>query len=722
MNGYLKLNFWGVACVTLLASAQPIALRAQAPTAETELSKTSLALAPQDAAFYAASLNMRAAWEGFLKSNFVTRLRNVPFAQKLETEFYEQWAMPQGALQQFKSQMQNQNVRDLIDLAIDMGSHEAFIYGGNDWCEFIDGLMALYSDLYDASIDGPEAVREFIQEIDHEYADAISIPTTIAGWRLSDDKIARTQLDALEGILRLAGNQVPEFQPLLKQLIRKDFADGQMLSFVLSADLIPLDAIEGDERELFENLVKAFEGRKLTIALAVKDNVLLLAIGEGKGLIDSIGKGPALLDHPRMEVLRNEPPKNFRTVSYASEDWRASQWNANFGSYFTRMFSQFAGAIEGVENEKVDVDNWQALIAEDAALLDETLAEFSPKFDAVISWSFASPIGREGFTYDWSENLLRENATPMSILRHAGTSPLFLSADKWQKLPVLNDLIEIILERAPDHIQNFILLAEQDEEQQETALELLEKGWTILDDAYRILRDSILPAIDDREILFSLAANWTTNQLSEQLPVASQPLPLPEFAGAITLRNRDEFLAGCSEMFDIFDQITELVRQVSPDAVPADYKVPRPQQQQLAGATKFFYPEIRLPITGFAPQIVVSKNVVVVGYSERQVQDLLERKPLTSRPAWLTADMPVASMRFADLAGMVAAIRPWLSYAMEISLGDLDSPIAEDNGPVPTGNDILQMWDCLSAFGKTASTTVIDEAGATVVRWVWVGE
>ncbi len=699
-------------------------LRAQvAEDEELALSETSLAMVPQNAAFYSANLNMRSAWNEFLQSNLVTRLRNIPFAQKLEAEFYRQWADPQGPLQQVKLQVQNQNVRDLLELARDMNSQEVFVYGGQDWCEFIDGIMAFYSDVYDASVDGPEGLREFFMNLDPIYGEAISIPTTVIGFRLSDDAIARTQLDALEGLLRLVGGQIPELAPVLEKLKRQEFADGQALSFELTADLVPVEAIEDEQgREVAEKVIAALKGRKLTITLGIRAKVLMMAVGEDSRILQTLGEGPSLFEHERLEILTDETPANLRTVSYASGEWRQSQWNANYGSYFQRLTSQFVVAVQGVENEDIDVEAWTESIREDAELLDEQLVEFAPDFEALVSWSFASEVGREGYSYDWSENVLLENASPLAVLRHAGTSPLFLMAAKQQAMPIVGELLETILDRAPDHIQNFIVMAEQDDEQQELALTVLDKGWPLLEEAYAIFSESIQPSLDDHESLLSLAAKWTTTQLASEMPIASQPLPLPELAGVIKLKNRDQFLSGCKEMFQVFDQLTDLVREIAPDSVPVNYKVPRPQSEELEGATRYFYPEFRLPISGFDPQVIVSNDMVIYGYSDRQVRDLAEAKPLTSRPAWLTPEMPVASVSFIDFTGMVAAFRPWLNYGLELTVGDLDAPLAEDSGPVPTGNDILQIWDCLGSLGKAAATTVIDEDGVTVVRWVWVEE
>jgi hypothetical protein len=289
MHGILRPRNWGIAVVFALAQCS---LGVAQPAADkiVTLEETSLASVPADAAFYASSVNIRAAWEQFLQGNFVTRLRALPFGQRLEAEFIEQWNAPEGPLQTVKSQMQNPNVRDLMDLAKDMNSHEVFVYGGNDWCDFIDGLMAFTNDMYDVSLEGPEAVRDFLMDIDPAYVDGLRLPTTAVGFRLSNNELARNELDALEGFIRLGGGQVPELQPLLKNLVRKDFADGQSLTLQLTADMIPIAAIDEEARDIAERVKTELKGRKLSFSIGVKANILLIMVGEGSATIGRLVK------------------------------------------------------------------------------------------------------------------------------------------------------------------------------------------------------------------------------------------------------------------------------------------------------------------------------------------------------------------------------------------------------------------------------------------------
>jgi hypothetical protein len=120
--------------------------------------------------------------------------------------------------------------------------------------------------------------------------------------------------------------------------------------------------------------------------------------------------------------------------------------------------------------------------------------------------------------------------------------------------------------------------------------------------------------------------------------------------------------------------------------------------------------------------LLVSDDAIVLGYSQRQVTDMMEPRPLTTRPAWLDDDSAVAAVSYVDLAGMVTALRPWVKFGLSLTGQPLDEPLFPQPGPIPTGNDILQIWDCMSAMGKAAGTVTVGADGPNVSRWVWVSE
>ncbi len=711
-------------CILAFVCAAPVQMANAQEVADAKaLQDSSLALVPQDAAFFSANMNMRDAWNDFLSGSFVTRLRSVPYVKRLEAEGLAQWNNPAGQMKAVRDTLKNPNVQNLLSLLVDMNSQEIFVYGASDWNEAISGLMWLYQDISARSSE-PESLKEFMAELDAEYLDELTIPTTVVGFRLSDEKNARTLLDALQGVLQIGLQQIPELEPLAKEISRKDLKDGQVLSIAISTDLIPMDRLEPDLQEMLGGMIEALEGRKLVISLGLRKKVLLMSISEESSPLLKIGEGDKLAEHEKFEILLDNLPKNLRSVNYISKDYRESQWQASYGNYFQNLANRFATAVSSETSDEVDVEEWQEEILADAAELDEYVADLEVGLDAALSWTFASDIGLEGMAYDWSENPLLENAQPMSIVQHAGSQPLLIFAMKNQGQPALNELLVQAIERAPAHIQRFIAMAEQEEEKRDLALKILDAAWPLVEDVYRIINEEILPSIDENESLLSISSLWTTNEVSLDLPPAETPLPLPELGLAIKVRDRDQFLSGCSELFGVFDKVVEIVRDFNPDSVPANYSVPRPEREDIAGATRFFYSELSqgFPIEGFQPQVIVGNDTIVMGYSERQVTDLVTEQPLATRPAWLESDTPVAAMSMVDWTGMVNAVTPWLTYGFQITAGDLNTPLGMGEGPVPTGKDVIQIWECLTTFGKTAATSVIDEDGITVSRWVWVGE
>ena len=718
-----SVNAWGLMVLaTVFALPNANLVQAQPVNEASSLKATALTLAPHDAAFFSTNLNLRKAWDEFIGGSFVSRLRELPYVEQLEGEVLAQWENPEGQVRSLKDSLKNPNVKNLLELILDMNSREFFYYGEKDWNASIGGLMGLYQDINSRS-NNPIALQEFLAELDAEYLDGIRIPTTVIGFRLTNEDIARTLLDALQGVLQLGLQQIPELSPLAKQITRKDFKDGQALSVTLTTSLIPMDKLDPTVKEMLGGLLEGLEARKIVFSLGLRAKTLLIGISEDVSPILTIGEGEPLLNHERLQILREHTPSDLRSISYVSKQWRESQWNATYRSYFRDIAARFAVAVSSEESQAVDIEQWRAAIQEDAADLDERIGEFEHALDAALSWSFASDVGWEGMTYDWSESVFLENAAPMSIIRHAGTKPLLMFAFKQKSQPSLAELMKAIIDRAPEHIRRFIALAEQADDQRDQALEIMDRAWPLVEESYSIVMDEILPAVDEYEGLFCVSAQWTTPELSSDLPPPEQPLPLPEISAAIKLRNRDQFLSACKELYGVFDKIVALVREVQPDSVPEGYAVPRPQLEEMAGATRFYYEEFSQgSLAGFEPQVIVSNDTVVIGYSARHVLDLIQEKALAARPAWLAPDMPLASMSIADMAGIVRAVSPWLDFGFQIVLGDLDTPVVVSDGPVPTGRDIIQVWECFMALGRSAATTVINDEGVTVSRWVWVGE
>lgn len=693
--------------------------------ASDDLDSSALALAPQDSAFFFTSMNMGDAWEDFMNGNFVRRVRAVPFVKEVEATLWEQWENPPRDIAQAKSVILSPSAQKVIQLMGDMFSDEAFVYGGSDWSDAMEFVGMFQSGFYYAANQGPEAIEAFVEDELPEMLQFLKIPTTVMAFRIENQENAALQMDALEGLLRLGAGSSPEAKPFLTGLVREDFKDGQSLTFTVDETMFNLEMFDGEEKA-YDLVMSILKGRKISIGLGIKAGMLIVASGENPKLISEFGAPESsLLNHETLAVLKESAPSNLRSVSFVSSEFRQAGWQANFDGYFERIVGQFAGLrqLPGMDADKI-LDQVQ----EDAAWMDEKLTELTPEFGPQLAWAHTNEERSAVLTYayDWTSGSAFENAQPMTITRHAGSQPLAMFAFKQREIPLLGEMVEYGLNVAPDRIMSIVEMNVDNEAELEMIGKVVDRVVDIMKEGYGVFAEQICPALGENESLLSIAGQWKIDYLGPGAPVPSQPVPLPEIGGAAKLSDRQAFLSGCEDLFAVLDKLVEVVKEVNPNSVPADYKIPRPVAEETASGTKYSYPQIsgQVPLDGFDLQVLVTDDAVIYGYSDRQVADMAEGKPLASKPAWLGTDDPVAGVSFIDFAGMFAAVRPWAEFGFEVSGFGTETPIAfSPQFPEIRGSDILQLWDCLQSTGQAAGTVVVDdEMGATITRSVWVGQ
>ncbi len=699
---------------------------AQVPAAD-DLNTTALALVPEDAAFCSTTVNLGDQWREIAGSRLVQRMRSVPYVQQLEEWVRTEWDAGEGQIGQAKQMLRNPNVKQVLKLLGEMMGDEVFVYGAHDWCDAVEGLVGFQRRVNTSLAEGPEAFQGFLNELTPDDVAKIYVPTTVIGFRVRDEENARTQLDALEGILRIGLRDVPQAQPFLDQLKRTDFAEGQSLALSLNLSMIPPEALEEQARAALERAVALLGDRNLTIEVGLQSRVLMLAITGRPGVIARIGQASTrLVDHPVLDVLKQSAPERLRSVSYVSRELNEAAWSANMTTYFRSIADQLsASAVEEFDSEE-DFEQWRDRLEADAAWLDQKVLEMRPEFGAMVGWTHAIEGGYEGFTYDFTHHRTLENAAPMHVLNHAGQSPLALLAMKSTGLPQLRQIVDFLLDKAPGHIRRFMQGTQRDSDDQRVA-KAIELAAPVIKEAIGVCADKIGPALASNETMIVLDADWLISDLGPNAPPLPNPLPVPEVAIACTVTDRAAFQAGVEELFGVLDRLVDVVREVDPSAIPAGYTIPRPEMQETAEGTRYSYPQLSrsVPLPGFNPQYALGSDVVVFGYSDRQVRDLLAERELVNRPAWLTPDFPVATVCYADWAGMIQSFRSWVETGlMFTSQGELDRPLgsATDDFPTPSANDILQLWDSFTSLGQLAATTRVLDDGSTVTRTVCIGQ
>lgn len=689
--------------------------------ASDDLSETALAIAPKDVAFFSTSVNMSDSWQDLAESRLVTRLRSVPYVQKLEAELMEQWNNPPAQAAQAKAVYESPMAQNVLKFFGEMFSDEVFVYGQSDWNDAMHGFVDFNNSMSYAMSRGPDAMEDFFeQQLPVELA-KLHLPSVVMGFRIEDKQNALFQLNALEAITRMGGSQIPELGPVLERLKHSDLEDGTALSISLDASLIPLEQLDDEQRDMAEKVIEALSGRGITIGLAVRDGLFLVAISEADDVLASVGQtSETLISHQALDVLKEAAPSRLRAVSFVAAEFRQAAWSANMENYFSRMTSQLTGIVRNELEGEPGAEEWIGEIETDAKNLDAMIAQVAPTFGPQLAWQFATDTGAEGRNYDWTDSSALENASPLNIVNHSGSRPLLsISFKQAPDSPQATAMAEYLIEAAERHAKRFVAMAERSDEEKEQVLSILDRSMQLVGEMVDVLQSKVAPSLAERQSVFSVAGQMTINNIGGQtLP---QAVPVPEMALACKVVNQELFLSGCADLLTVFDGVVELIREVNPQGIPSGYAVPRPQEETIQGGRRFFYSEFAdaIPVEGINPQIAINNDVVVFGYSQRQVDDMLKGRQTNVRPAWVAPNDEVAAVSVLDIAGITKMIRPWAAMGMQANLPSLDTPVAPGDGPIPTGNDILDVWDCLTSLGKVVGSTEANDE-AVVTRWVWI--
>ena len=560
-----------------------------------------------------------------------------------------------------------------------MSAQECFVFGDESWTKFLTAFVDLQYDMAELNGQDPDVIREHLLGLDRAYFDAIPIPATVIGFQLSEDGNARTQLDAFEGILRVALGSADQLKEFAKKLKRADLSNGQTLTMTFSSDDIRWEDLpipDGDAQELIEHLADMISGRKIVLSAGVLDNRVLFSISEKADTLVSLGKGSKLLSSPAIQQLVKNQPANLRSINYNSGEFRLASLKTNFGNYFERIAIQMTAALEK-EFDSDEFQEWREKLVDDCEWLDSKMAEVLPKYAAMLAYSFDTAEGTESYAYDWTPSWVLENAKPLAVTSHAGSSPLMLLATRQKWLKGVGEMIEATLDEMPNHVEALVDSGMLEDEQIAKLEETSEKVLPIIEDIYAAIRDKLIAGMDGNESVTSITAQAQAGKLNEYAPPPPSPLPLPEVSVAVKIKNRDLFLSGCDEVIQGINQLIDVIRQENPGNIPPGAQVTAAREESLPdGGNRYSFPMgAPVPWDQFEIQMAINKEVAVLGYSTRQVKDMYQSRPLAARPAWYSVEEPIAAVGYVDIAGIFKAIKPWVHYALAGEGRDLDEPL-----------------------------------------------
>jgi hypothetical protein len=761
------------------ALAVVVALSSSGRSADS-IESSGIAMIPHDAAFVSSTLRLREQWQRFVKSNAYAALRKLPVVSRGFDSIEEQKLQPGSPLSMVATFMELPENVQALELLDDMVSNDTFIYGEPSCVAFMQlvkkinqaqnaaGMLRLAGG--DAGVGGFEIdVLEGIEleEMDeddddgaarvprvpirpvkfqaaeaeeqisadeltarlivkalNENIDLITVPDVVWGFKTTKLDAGRAQLKRIEVLVKLITQANPA---LAESLQRRKVAGGEVVTFTVRPDPGLLREAAAGLEDYEQDLEKVFEKLgtlEVVIALGIIDDRVILSIGDSIDHLEKLavkgGDRRGLLATKPFEPLLAHKGKPFTAVSYLSEE-------------MARAVAPSAADIEELallSDEIADLaDLPEGAAAEARASLAKVVEGYRKRLPVPGPWtsfSFLSEQGYEGYVWDWSKNQPFDGSKRLDLLEHAGGAPLGALTFRVKNDPAQFDDFVSWAGMARSFFMKY-LLPKADEDDREKIEEIDEHLVPVFKKAVDVVRAKILPSLADGQIGFVLDGKTTTKRPHKSLPSSSEPLPLAEPAIVLGLDDPKLFREGMSDLFQLSDELVDAIRELNPDAVPAEYRVPEPAKVKVDGGTLWSF---ALPASGLdervAPSLGVGDDAAVLALVPKQAGRLLAQTRLETASQLSTFEEPLVAAAALDWAGLIDAVQPWVVYLTRFGCAqqrqgvvDADSELGPDDEDALAKDALSQAKVVFEAIKclRVAAAETSTQSDAFVTHW-----
>ena len=713
----LLKRFYALRSVILLA-----VFASALPTLAAEKYGNSLDWVPANVAFYSSSMRMKEQIDIVGASKAWQKFRAIPFVADVWSKADAQINDPNGPAAiglQFMELPENQQ---LLQMLGDMFSNEIAVYGGPKVADCLKLFQLINAAQQQEAFKAARAAKEGdAAPVDQAHAvltalqahkELLKTPDFVVAFRLTDKQAAQTQLKRLEVITKMALRQTP----IADRFKREKIGDAEYLTISLDGSLVPWDQVPWDRYEEtegeFKSLRESLEKMTLVISLGVHGNDLIFSIDESTAHLAKLGQGPVLGDAKEFAPLAKYRDRKLVGLAYMSEAFAKSvQMKA---SDLDQVVKQIDGMLDAAG---IDDDKLKERISSDVTKLSGDIKGMIPTPGAVMGFSFLTPTGFEGYSYNWTENKTLDGGRPLELANHVGGNPILAIVARGKYDPASYDVLVKWLKVGYGYIGEFALPQMNEEERQKAKL-AMEIAEPLLARADKATRDHLVPSLKDGQSGLVLDAQIASKQWHNEMPNSKQALPMLELGFVLGISDAKEFRAAMAEYRSIAADLIKKVREKDPSAVPPELDVPEPEKETIPAGTVYKY---SLPADAgldsqIAPSVGVGEHVAVFATSPKLAARVLAETPM--RWQGLSSGesgKPCATLISFNWANMVDAMTPWVEFAIRMHGPGAEGADAESDpeqiaailSQVRTGLEILKCWKSVEGV-----TTI--ENGVTV--------
>ena len=632
----------------------------------------SLQWLPEDGAVYSAMLRNREQIEAIGRSRAWKSLIDLPAVKEGLKALRAQMEQNEKAAA-LRAALENPEVRRGLDLLADMFSREVFVYGEKDTVDFVYLMQQVtgatrYGPAF-AQITGQARAAEggkiqatLALSALAQNAERIKVPSMMLGFRVKDTALAREALIKLEAMLNVLSVALPQMADRVK---RTRIGDHEYLTISLSGEMIPwqtipieelesIEARDGDARKVIDRIKKL----TLVIALGLRNDYLLVAIGPSTGLLERLGKGKALVERPEFRPLEAYADRPLVGISYMNQQMAARLLGGR-----ADMDDLVTALSQVLDNTELTADQ-KARIRKDLQALSKDIKQVMPEPGAQMQFNFLTDRGMEGYNYDWGTYPGTVGSKPLGLLSHVGGNPLLMAVARRDVSPRNYETIVRWVKVAYGYFETFVLPQMSDSERQDFD-RVAEKVRPLLERFDRVNRTMLIPAISDGQVGMVVEAKLRSRQFIREMPRMEQPMPMVEPALLLGVSDSQLFCKAMAEYRQLFNAAVEIVREASSGEVP-DIRIPEPQVTKTDVGTLYWY---RLPeewgVTEEVKVVLgVSDRAATISATSTQAERLLRSTPLAVGGVLASPERPLAGAFAMNWAAIVDAAAPWVEFGV----------------------------------------------------------
>jgi hypothetical protein len=699
-------------CTVLLLTPPRIA---QAQEGTVQKLECSLRLVPADATFYAASLRNREQVEAVLRSKAWTQLMALPAVQDLLKKAHEELGKADSPFAQVLAWYQQPENKQLLELLLDLGSHEVFCYGGDSFPGFLELAMEMQGGMRFAplfarlqaqgNIDPQLLQFAVILNVLAENLDRIRAPELVIGFKLTKPDAVASQLQRLEKLLAGLLEQTP-----LKGRLKRTKVDGaDLLVLELDGSLVPWDRVPFKDLEekpgQFDKLQEKLRNLKVTVSLGMHKGYVLLTVGESTRHLARFGNGKSLAGVKEFQPLAKYADRKLTNLSYSSAKLRSATGTK------PEDLDSLVELVDFLPQDQVP-EKLRTRLKKDLEGLAKDLKAYLTPPGAAMSFSFLNGRGQESFSYDWTGKPDAATARPLALLNHVGGSPIAAVFGQCGCDGKGYETFAKYVRLAHGYFEEFGV-PQLEPDARDAYEKFMKEARPLLKRLDEATAKMVIPALAEGQFAFVLDAKWKSKAWVQMLPT-DQEMPMLELGLVLTVKDAELLKQGMREYREVINGLLDAGRGAAPPGQFPPISLPEPQTKKSPTGTLYFYelpPDVPVD-RRLMPTAGLSEKVLALSLSQEHADRLLTSTPLQNPGGPLAnTSRPLLGAAVLNWPALVDAAAPWVQFGLGRALEEME--LAQRNAILEQVRTGLEVLRCFRGF---SSVTYV-EGDATVTHF-----